>query len=104
MKHKPTFWDTLTPHQKLTYAIRHGKEPVRYDGEEVEAARKQEEERELIGCNSTQRQMTRERKEQEAIINRKRFGWRTQKYIQKRAGNIRNHVERLALLRCDRKW
>jgi len=103
MNHQPTFWDRLTPKQKLAYAIRHNGEPVRFDGEEVEAARKQEEVRELIGCHSTPKGMTRDRKEQEAIINRERFGWRTQKYIQKRAGNIRNHVERIALLRCSRK-
>ena len=99
MDRKPEFWDRLSPHQKMQYAIRHSKTPIRYEGEDVAAARKQEEVRELIGIHSTPREIKRDRETHETVTEYKGFVSRTQRYIQKRKGILRNHVEEQMLNR-----
>ncbi len=95
--------ETITRNPKLQEALRNGTKPVRYNGEDVEAARKLEEERGTSGTKQTLRAMKRDREEHEAIMNRERFGRHPMKTIQKRKGHIRNRVEERTINRINRR-
>lgn len=99
MNNKPKFWDRLSPNQKLQYALRHGKEPVRYDGEDVEAARKQEEARDTSTGRASEWEMARDAKEHKVITGHKESTKVAKHRNERRKGLRRNNVERVTLAR-----
>jgi hypothetical protein len=85
--------DTVTHPRKLDEALRKMQEPLAFTGEDVEAARKVEEQRDTAVSNKGRAAMRRDKAVHRAAMRHKAKGFHSIRRQEKRKGNFRNNVE-----------